>query len=288
MEIISGSALSKVIKSRLAVRIEEAGIKYGRKPKLSVILVGDDPDSTKYVKSKGKACTDVGMEGDLHFLPGLISQEELLDKIYTFNNDPTVDGILIQLPLPSHINTEEIIEAVDYRKDADGLHPMNAGKLADGAEGILPCTPKGIISLLKYGNIEIAGKQAVVVGRSNLVGKPAAQLLLRENATVTICHTHTTNLPSIIAQADILVLAMGAPDVVTPSMLKPGVVIVDVAMNWVDNKLAGDIYFDRNLEALQEKVSAMTPVPGGVGPMTITSLIENTFEIYLKRETGSN
>lgn len=288
MEIISGSALSKEIKSRLAVRIEETGIKYGRKPKLSVILVGDDPDSTKYVKSKGKACTDVGMEGDLHFLPGLISQEELLDKIYTLNNDPTVDGILIQLPLPSHINTEKIIEAVDYRKDADGLHPMNAGKLADGAEGILPCTPKGIISLLKYGNIEIAGKQAVVVGRSNLVGKPAAQLLLRENATVTICHTHTTNLPSIIAQADILVLAMGAPDVVTPSMLKPGVVIVDVAMNWVDNKLAGDIYFDRNLEGLQERVSAMTPVPGGVGPMTITSLIENTFEIYLKRETGSN
>ena len=283
MQIISGSALAKEIKTALALEVDVLKNKYGRVPKLSVVLVGENPDSIKYVKSKGKACAEVGMEGDLHFLSESITQEELLNVIRTLNEDKTVDGILIQLPLPAHIDTEIILESVDYRKDADGLHPMNVGKLCDGGEGVLPCTPKGIISMLKYGNIDIAGKHAVVVGRSNLVGKPVAQMLLRENATVTVCHTKTRNLPAIVGQADLLIAAMGCPGVLTPAMLKPGAVVIDVAMNYVNNKLAGDIYCGENLPELEKAVSAISPVPGGVGPMTITSLIENTFEIYKRR-----
>jgi methylenetetrahydrofolate dehydrogenase (NADP+)/methenyltetrahydrofolate cyclohydrolase len=283
MQIISGSALAKEIKTTLASEVNILKMKYGRAPKLSVLLVGENPDSMKYVKSKGKACADVGMEGDLHFLPESTTQAELLNIIHALNEDDTVDGILIQLPLPAHINTEIVIEAVDYHKDADGLHPMNVGKLCDGGEGVLPCTPKGIISLLKYGNIEISGKHAVVLGRSNLVGKPVGQMLLRENATVTICHSITQNLEKIVSQADILIAAMGCPNVLTPAMLKPGVVVIDVAMNYVNDKLAGDIYCAENLPELEKLVSAISPVPGGVGPMTITSLIENTFEIYKRR-----
>lgn len=283
MQIISGTALSKEIKSQLATEIEGLKKKYGRTPKLSIILVGENPDSMKYVKSKAKSFADVGMEGELNLLPGSVSQTDLLDLVHRLNHDDTVDGILIQLPLPAHIDTSVILENIDYHKDADGLHPMNAGKLSNGNPEILPCTPKGILSLLNYANVQIAGKHAVVVGRSNLVGKPTAQLLLRENATVTTCHTYTENLHSFVKQADILILAMGSPNTVTPDMLKPGVIIIDVAMNFVDSKLAGDIYFERNLAALEGTVSAITPVPGGVGPMTITSLIQNTFDIYKRR-----
>ena len=280
MKIISGTTLSKEIKKDLSLEIQELKEKHGRVPKLVLILVGDDPDSAKYVNSKQKACTDIGMESEIHHLPVNVSQVQLLQLIDQLNEAPDTNGILLQLPLPEHLNTEEILFHIDYRKDADGLHPMNAGKLFDGSEGILPCTPKGIISLLKYGEVEIAGKHAVILGRSNLVGKPTAQLLLRENATVTICHTGTENIPDIVKTADILVLAMGNPNVVTPAMLKPGVVLVDVAMNWVDDKLGGDIYFARNIPELEKRVSAATPVPGGVGPMTITSLLENTVEIF--------
>ena len=283
MQIISGAALAKEIKTALALEVDILKNKYGRAPKLSVVLVGENPDSMKYVKSKGKACADVGLEGDLHFLPESTTQKELLNIISTLNEDDTVDGILIQLPLPAHINTEIVLEAVDYHKDADGLHPMNVGKLCDGGEGVLPCTPKGIISMLKFGNIDISGKHAVVVGRSNLVGKPVAQMLLRENATVTVCHTKTRNLAAIVGQADLLIAAMGCPDVLTPTMLKPGVVVIDVAMNYVNDKLAGDIYSSENLPELEKVAFAMSPVPGGVGPMTITSLLENTFEIYKRR-----
>jgi methylenetetrahydrofolate dehydrogenase (NADP+) / methenyltetrahydrofolate cyclohydrolase len=283
MQIISGAALAKEIKTALALEVDILKNKYGRAPKLSVVLVGENPDSMKYVKSKGKACADVGLEGDLHFLPESTTQKELLNIISTLNEDDTVDGILIQLPLPAHIDTEIVLEAVDYQKDADGLHPMNVGKLCDGGEGVLPCTPKGIISMLKFGNIDIAGKHAVVVGRSNLVGKPVAQMLLRENATVTVCHTKTRNLATIVGQADLLIAAMGCPNVLTPTMLKPGVVVIDVAMNYVNDKLAGDIYCSENLPELEKVVAAISPVPGGVGPMTITSLLENTFEIYKRR-----
>ena len=284
MEIMSGAILSKEIKEKMRLEIEELKEKYGRTPKLALILVGDNPDSAKYVNSKKKACADTGMEGEIHHLPADASQIQLIELIEQLNRDINSDGILLQLPLPEHLDTEEALAHIDYRKDADGLHPMNAGKLFDGSEGILPCTPKGIISLLKYGGVEISGKHAVVLGRSNLVGKPAAQLLLRENATVTICHTGTQNIPEIVKTADILVLAMGNPDVVTPKMLKPGVVLVDVAMNWVDDKLGGDIYFERNLPELEKVVAAASPVPGGVGPMTITSLLENTVEIFKKKQ----
>lgn len=283
MQIISGSALAKEIKTKMFSEVSTLKIKYGRAPKLSVLLIGENPDSMKYVKSKGKACAEVGMEGDLHFLPESTTQKELLNIIYALNEDETVDGILIQLPLPAHIDTEIVLESVDYRKDADGLHPMNVGKLCDGGEGVLPCTPKGIIAMLKYGNIDISRKHAVVLGRSNLVGKPVAQMLLRENATVTICHSMTRNLSEIVGQADILIAAMGSPNVLTPAMLKPGVVVIDVAMNYVNDKLVGDIYCSENLPELEKLASAISPVPGGVGPMTITSLIENTFEIYKKR-----
>ena len=287
MEIISGSTLSKEIKDALCVEIETLKEKYGRTPKLALILVGDNPDSAKYVNSKKKACADTGMEGEIYCLPADSSQKQLLQLIDRLNQDFDTDGILLQLPLPEHLNTEEALLHIDYKKDADGLHPMNAGKLVDGSEGILPCTPKGIISLLKYGGVEISGKHAVVLGRSNLVGKPTTQLLLRENATVTICHTATNNLPDIVKTADILVLAMGNPNVITPAMLKRGVVLVDVAMNWVDDKLGGDLYFARNLPELEKIAAAATPVPGGVGPMTITSLLENTVEIFKGKYQGN-
>jgi methylenetetrahydrofolate dehydrogenase (NADP+)/methenyltetrahydrofolate cyclohydrolase len=284
MEIISGTQLAKKIKTEIAQKLEKIKGKNQRLPKLSIILVGNDPNSLKYVKSKEKACLEAGMLCQLHLLPEEITQEKLLDVVARLNADPTTDGILIQLPLPSHLNTEKILENVDYHKDADGLHPMNAGKLADGSEGLLPCTPKGIISLLKEGRVEMRGKHAVVLGRSNLVGKPIAQLLLRENATVTICHTATKNLKEMIAQADILVLAMGSFGVVTPDMLKKDVVLIDVAMNWENNHLVGDLYCEENMTHLEQVVSIASPVPGGVGPMTIASLIENTFEIYSKNQ----
>ena len=283
MQIISGLTLAKERKAKLATEVAASKEQYCRIPKLSLILVGEDPNSARYVKNKAKACAEVGMEGELHLLPESTSQEELLSLVHTLNEDDTVDGILIQLPLPAHIDTKLALETVDYHKDADGLHPMNAGKLFDGSETILPCTPKSILALLHYGNIEIAGKEAVVLGRSSLVGNPTAQMLMQENATVTVCHSKTKNIAEVVKRADILILAMGNPDVVTPDMLKPGSVIIDVAMNYVDDKLAGDIYYERNLPELEKVVSAASPVPGGVGPMTITSLIENTFEIYKKR-----
>ncbi len=282
MRIISGTALSKEIKNTLSLEIKELRKQYGRVPKLALVLVDNNPDSAKYVNSKKRICEEIGMEGEIRFLPVDVSQHQLLQLIDQLNQDPCTDGILLQLPLPGHLNTEEILTRIHYRKDADGLHPINMGKLFDGSEGILPCTAKGIISLLKYGEIEISGKHAVVLGRSNLVGKPTAQLLLRENATVTICHTGTKALSEIVKTADILVLAMGNPNVITPEMLKPGVVLVDVAMNWINNKLGGDIYFDRNLPELEKIAFAATPVPGGVGPMTIISLIENCVEIFKK------
>ncbi|MDR1758763.1 MAG: bifunctional 5,10-methylenetetrahydrofolate dehydrogenase/5,10-methenyltetrahydrofolate cyclohydrolase [Bacteroidales bacterium] len=280
MKIISGSALSKEIRIRLSSDVAQAVKTYSRSPKLSIILVGDQLDSIKYVKNKQKACAETGMDCEIHHLPGRVDQKTIMQLVDQLNKETTTDGILIQLPLPCHLNTEEILLSVDYRKDADGLHTFNAGCLADGISGILPCTPKGILSLLRYGNIAMSGKHAVVLGRSNLVGKPAAQLLLRENATVTICHSFTNDLTQIVKQADILVLAMGNPDVVTPNMLKPGVAIVDVAMNMVEGQLSGDIFQKRYLPQLENIAGAITPVPGGVGPMTITSLLENTFDIY--------
>ncbi|MDR1112230.1 MAG: bifunctional 5,10-methylenetetrahydrofolate dehydrogenase/5,10-methenyltetrahydrofolate cyclohydrolase [Bacteroidales bacterium] len=283
MNIISGTALAKEIKTGLAADISAMTAQRGRAPKIALVLVGEDPASASYVRNKGKTSTELGIESDTHHLPEAVTQEALIATIDELNQDVTVDAILVQLPLPQHIDTEKILNAIDYRKDVDGLHPINVGKFSCGEKAILPCTPRGILSLLRYGHVEIAGRHAVVVGRSNLVGKPVAQLLLRENATVTLCHTQSRNLADMVRQADILVLAMGCPGAVTPDMLKQGVTVVDVAINYMDNKLCGDLYMACHMPDLEARAAAITPVPGGVGPMTITSLMQNVFEIYLER-----
>lgn len=283
MRIMNGAALAKKIRSVLSIEIDFCKNKYGRSPKLSVILVGNDPASMTYVKNKGKACREVGIEDDLHFLPFSTSQDELLELIHQLNEAADVDGILVQLPLPKHIDKNVIISAIDYKKDVDGLHPMNVGLLNTSEDCIIPCTPKGILSLLKSENVTIAGKHAVIIGRSNLVGKPMAQLMLRENASITVCHTKTRDLSYLTRQGEILIVAIGCPNLINADMLKPGAVVVDVGINSVDGKMVGDIYNSIDVPSIEQKASAITPVPGGVGPMTIASLLENTFEIYRRR-----
>ncbi|MCQ2270187.1 MAG: bifunctional methylenetetrahydrofolate dehydrogenase/methenyltetrahydrofolate cyclohydrolase FolD [Bacteroidales bacterium] len=283
MRIMNGAALAKKIRSVLAIEIDFCKSKYGRAPKLSVILVGNDPASMTYVKNKGKSCNEVGIESDMHYLPFSTSQEELLSLIKTLNEDDSVDGILVQLPLPKHIDKNVILNAIDYHKDVDGLHPMNVGLLNTSEECIIPCTPKGILSLLKSENVEIAGKHTVVIGRSNLVGKPMAQLMLRENASVTVCHSKTRDLPYLTRQGEILIVAIGCPNLINADMIKPGAIVVDVGINSVDGKMVGDVYNSIDVSSIEKKAAAITPVPGGVGPMTIASLLENTFEIYKRR-----
>lgn len=280
---MNGAALAKKIRSVLAIEIDFCKNKYGRAPKLSVILVGNDPASMTYVKNKGKSCNEVGIESDMHYLPFSTSQEDLLSLIKTLNEDDSVDGILVQLPLPKHIDKNVVLNAIDYRKDVDGLHPMNVGLLNTSEECIIPCTPKGILSLLKSENVEIAGKHTVVIGRSNLVGKPMAQLMLRENASVTVCHSKTRDLSYLTRQGEILIVAIGCPNLINADMIKPGAVVVDVGINSVDGKMVGDVYNSIDVSSIEKKAAAITPVPGGVGPMTIASLLENTFEIYKRR-----
>lgn len=283
MRIMNGAALAKKIRSVLAIEIDFCKNKYGRAPKLSVILVGNDSASMTYVKNKGKSCNEVGIESDMHYLPFSTSQEDLLSLIKTLNEDDSVDGILVQLPLPKHIDKNVILNAIDYHKDVDGLHPMNVGLLNTSEECIIPCTPKGILSLLKSENVEIAGKHTVVIGRSNLVGKPMAQLMLRENASVTVCHSKTRDLPYLTRQGEILIVAIGCPNLINADMIKPGAIVVDVGINSVDGKMVGDVYNSIDVSSIEKKAAAITPVPGGVGPMTIASLLENTFEIYKRR-----
>ncbi|MCL1850282.1 MAG: bifunctional methylenetetrahydrofolate dehydrogenase/methenyltetrahydrofolate cyclohydrolase FolD [Bacteroidetes bacterium] len=283
MKILNGAALAKKIKSVLAIEIEYLMKKNGRAPKLCIVLVGDDPASASYVKSKQKSCNEIGILCDLNILPYSTSQKELLTLIETLNNDPDVDGILVQLPLPKHIDQNAILHTIDYKKDVDGLHPMNVGLLNQSDDAIIPCTPKGILSLLRAEDIPITGKHCVVIGRSNLVGKPMAQLMLRENASVTVCHSKTRDLPYLTRQGEILIIAIGHPNLVNADMLKEGAVVVDVGINNVDGKLVGDIYNSIDLTNIEKKAAAITPVPGGVGPMTIASLMENVVEIYKRR-----
>lgn len=283
MKILNGIALSKKIKSVLSIEIEYLVKKNGRSPKLCIILVGDDPANTSYVTSKKKSCNEIGILCDLNILPFATAQEELLTLISTLNNDPEVDGILVQLPLPKHIDQNIILQSIDYQKDADGLHPMNVGLLNVSNDAIMPCTPKGILSLLKAENISITGKHCVVIGRSNLVGKPMAQLMLRENASVTVCHSKTRDLSYLTRQGEILIIAIGQPNLVNADMLKEGAVVVDVGINSVNGKLVGDIYNSIDVTNIEKKAAAITPVPGGVGPMTIASLLENVVEIYKRR-----
>lgn len=281
--IINGKELSKSIKEGLAERVVALEKEHGRTPNLIVVLVGDDPGSVSYVTGKAKAATEVGIRNTTLRRDVSITQEELLSLIAELNNDADVDGILVQLPLPKHIDEQKVIAAISPEKDVDAFHPLNVASLWLKQPCILPCTPKGIIKLLKFAGVDIAGKEAVVVGRSNIVGQPVAKLLLEENATVTVAHSKTVNLAEVTRRADILVVAIGRERLVTADMIKPGAVVIDVGVNRDSRtgKLCGDVDF----EAAQHVASAITPVPGGVGPMTIACLMENTVEAFEKRMT---
>ncbi|MDR0206149.1 MAG: bifunctional 5,10-methylenetetrahydrofolate dehydrogenase/5,10-methenyltetrahydrofolate cyclohydrolase [Bacteroidales bacterium] len=283
MQTLNGTALAKKIKSVLAIEIEYLVNKYRRSPKLCIIMAGDDPANSSYVKSKKKSCNEIGILCDLNILPYATSQQELLTLIDSLNQNTEVDGILVQLPLPKHIDQNVVLQSIDYKKDVDGLHPMNTGLLNSSTDALIPCTPKGILSLLKAEGVSITGKHCVIIGRSNLVGKPMAQLMLRENASVTVCHSKTRDLPYLTRQGEILIIAIGHPNLVNAEMLKEGAVVIDVGINSVEGKLVGDIYNSIDVNNIEKKAAAISPVPGGVGPMTIASLLENVVEIYKKR-----
>ena len=270
--IISGKELSGRLKAEMAAQVSTFPAKYGRVPHLAVILVGEDPGSVSYVTGKAKASAEVGIRNTTIRRPATITEAELLAIIAELNADDKVDGILVQLPLPKHIDEDRVIAAIDRQKDVDGFHPQNVAALWQKQPCTLPCTPKGIIKLLRAAGVEIEGRKAVVVGRSNIVGKPMAMLLLHENGTVTICHSHTKNLKEICKTADILVVAVGKAKFVTGDMVKPGAVVIDVGMNRDENgKLCGDVDY----ESAEAVAGYLTPVPGGVGPMTITMLMKN-------------
>ena len=286
--ILSGKELSDNIKSQLAVQVATFPSRYGRVPQLAVVLVGDDPASATYVRNKGRACEKIGIQNSTIHLPAETSEEALLEQIRLLNEDEGVDGILVQLPLPAHIDELKALYAIAREKDVDGFHPENVAALwrrrtepETNPQYCVPCTPRGIIRLLKAANVQIEGKRAVVVGRSNIVGLPTSKLLLNENATVSICHSHTVGLAEITREADILVVAVGKPRFITADMVKKGAVVIDVGIDHgEDGKLCGDVDF----EAVKEVASVITPVPGGVGPMTICSLMENTIDCFINRQ----
>lgn len=286
--ILSGKELSDNIKSQLAVQVATFPSRYGRVPHLAVVLVGDDPASATYVRNKGRACEKIGIQNSTIHLPAETSEEALLEQIRLLNEDEGVDGILVQLPLPAHIDELKALYAIAREKDVDGFHPENVAALwrrrtepETNPQYCVPCTPRGIIRLLKAANVQIEGKRAVVVGRSNIVGLPTSKLLLNENATVSICHSHTVGLAEITREADILVVAVGKPRFITADMVKKGAVVIDVGIDHgEDGKLCGDVDF----EAVKEVASFITPVPGGVGPMTICSLMENTIDCFINRQ----
>lgn len=286
--IIDGKALSQSLKDGMKAQMEGLETEYGRKPGLAVIIVGENPASKSYVTGKIKAAAYVGMDSRLIELPEDISEDSLLAEIEKLNSDNSVDGILVQLPLPGHINEDKVIDAIALEKDVDGFHPGNVANLWLGRPCIVPCTPKGIIRLIESTGTDISGKSAVVVGRSNIVGKPVAKLLLDRNATVTIAHSRTGNLKEVCRQADILVVAIGRPGFVTADMIKPGAVVIDVGINRIKcvkedgsegTRLTGDVDFNAALDV----AGYITPVPGGVGPMTITMLMENTIECFKRK-----
>lgn len=278
-QIIYGSELSMKLKALMAEKI--AGYtKTHRVPLLGVVLVGDDPASMSYVKGKEKACNAIGMNSKTYHLDGDTTMESLLELIDGLNHDDTVDGILVQLPLPSHLDESKVLSSIDPSKDVDGLTPISMGKFFSNQPGFKPCTPLGIMELLKEANVSIEGKHAVVIGRSQLVGNPIAQLLLRANATVTMTHSKTVDLAKVCRSADILIVAIGKPRFITADYVKEGAVVIDVGVNRVDGKLCGDVDFDM----VEPKASVITPVPKGVGPMTITMLLSNTLQAYCNHE----
>lgn len=273
MVIIDGKAVAQKVRGELKSEVSALGAEIG----LAVVLVGDDNASRIYVRNKINACAEIGMKSTLVELPATATEKEVIDAVVALNNDSTIHGIIVQLPLPRHIDTDKVLATIDPNKDVDGCHYVQKGKLWTGTPEALPCTPYGCIELLKHYGVEMSGKHAVVIGRSNLVGRPLAELLLRENATVTICHSRTNDIASITKTADILCVAIGKSKFVTADMVKDGAVVIDVGINRDDNgKLCGDVDF----ENVKDKCSFITPVPGGVGPMTVTMLMKNTVEAY--------
>ncbi len=281
-KIIDGKQVAAEMRAELKAKVAELKTQ-GVTPGLAVILVGEDPASQSYVKAKEKACEDIGIYSDDNRLPADTSEADLLALVEKFNNDPKINGILVQLPLPKHIDEDKVLLAIDPAKDVDGFHPVNVGKMVVGQDAFLPCTPHGVIQLLIRNNVPLEGAEVVVVGRSNIVGKPVANMLIQKaptgNATVTVCHTRTKNMAEHVKRADIIIAAAGWPNTVTADMVKDGAVVIDVGVNRVEDatkkrgyRLAGDVDF----EAVKEKASLITPVPGGVGPMTITMLLYNT------------
>jgi methylenetetrahydrofolate dehydrogenase (NADP+) / methenyltetrahydrofolate cyclohydrolase len=283
-EIIDGKAVAKQMQAEMAEKIKSLAAQFGRSPGLAVIMVGDNPASAAYVRNKELACTKVGIRSFGKHFPDTVTQAELEQVINQLNTDPNVDGILVQLPLPDRLDAIALINQIEPNKDADGLHPYNMGKLMRGEEGLQSCTPAGVIQLLKKENIEIEGKTAVVIGRSILVGKPIAMMLLEANATVIMAHSRSQDLKAIALNADILVVAVGKPQFITADMVKPGAVVIDVGINRVTDYegksyLVGDVNFDQ----VKAIASHITPVPGGVGPMTVTMLLHNTIWSYCRQ-----
>lgn len=273
-EIIDGKKLAKEIQEKVTREVAEL-VKEGKQPGLAVVLVGDNQASRTYVRNKQKRTEEAGMKSVLIELPENVTEEKLLSVVEELNEDKTIHGILVQLPLPEHISEEKVIDTISFDKDVDGFHPVNVGNLFIGKDSFVPCTPAGIIELIKSTGTQIEGKRAVVIGRSNIVGKPVAQLLLNENATVTIAHSRTKDLPQVAKEADILVVATGLAKFVKKDYIKPGAIVIDVGMDRDENnKLCGDVDFD---DVVQE-AGFITPVPGGVGPMTITMLLANTLK----------
>jgi methylenetetrahydrofolate dehydrogenase (NADP+) / methenyltetrahydrofolate cyclohydrolase len=279
--LIDGKAVGAAVRERVAGEVAAYEAEAGRVPVLATVIVGDDPASEIYIRNKHKACEEVGMGSAHHGLAADISEGELLELVEGLGQDSEVDGILVQLPLPEHLDPDRVVAAIDPGKDVDGLTPVNAGRLAHGMPGLVPCTPAGVMELLRHEGVELEGAEAVVVGRSKLVGVPVARLLLAANATVTVCHSRTRDLDAVCARADVLVAAVGVPRLLGAAAVKPGAVVIDVGMNRSEDGLCGDVDF----EAAAEIAAAITPVPGGVGPMTIAMLLVNTLAAARTRLT---
>lgn len=273
-QLLNGNAIALRLTEEVRQKVKEFQSAYGTSPGLTVVIVGEDPASKVYVGRKHKACLDTGINSEVIRLPETIAEGELLATIDRLNADAAVHGILVQLPLPRHIDAEKVLERIRPDKDVDGFHPMNVGNLCVGKENLVPCTPYGIIKMLEMEGIAVEGKRAVIIGRSNIVGKPMAMLLLARHATVTVCHSRTKDLAAVCRQGDILVAAIGKPEFVTRDMVKPGATVIDVGINRVGDKLVGDV----NFADAAETAGHITPVPGGVGPLTIAMLLHNTLK----------
>jgi methylenetetrahydrofolate dehydrogenase (NADP+)/methenyltetrahydrofolate cyclohydrolase len=273
-QIIDGKAIANEIRQQIKNEVAQLVASGKNPPGLAVVIAGNDPASRVYVNSKKKACANVGIYSEEHTFPETVSESELIALINQLNQNPKINGILVQLPLPDQIDERKVIESINPQKDVDGLHPISVGNLLSGTPTFVPCTPEGIMVLLQKTGVELKGKRAVVIGRSNLVGKPVAVLLLAQHATVTICHSRTRDLPAVAREADVLVVAIGKPNFINGNAVKPGAIVIDVGVNRVDDKLVGDVEF----ESASKVAGYITPVPGGVGPMTIAMLLQNTLQ----------